>query len=455
MQTKDYDLIVLGGGNAITVAIDAGKAGLRVALIEKGPLGGTCPNRGCIPSKLLIAYADVSRMIRQSDRFHIDASIHSIDGDTIVQETFAATSQTDKKLEGVLPDSVDLYRGEGSFVNNTTVAVGDATLTGQKILLATGSRPTHPDLPGLDGVPYWTSDDVFSLSKLPESISIIGGGYIACELAHFFHGVGVETTLIYRGSKLLKAEDTEIQSVFQEGFCSEVTVKFETSISSMTHDSSGFHLDLINAGSIQKHTSEAVLFAIGRTPNTDTIGLENTNISFHGNGFVAVDMNQKTSAANVYALGDVTGRYMFTHAASFEAAYLSKVFIDNHTASIDYGPMPHAVFSVPEVAGVGATEQELMKSQTVFLKASVPYSSAAKGRAIKEMHGLCKFLLKENGEILGCHIVGHESAALLHEVIPVMKWRNHISSLTEIIHIHPSLSEIVRNAARQAESLVK
>ncbi|MHC4924360.1 MAG: dihydrolipoamide dehydrogenase, partial [Planctomycetota bacterium] len=171
-------------------------------------------------------------------------------------------------------------------------------------------------------------------------------------------------------------------------------------------------------------------------------------------GFIAADESLATNVPDVYAMGDVKGRHFFTHAAAWEATYLLEKFTQDLQGDIDYGPLPHAVFSHPEIAGVGATEQELKAAGTEYLVASAPFTSAAKGRAVKEEHGLCKFLLAPDGRILGCHIVGHEAATLLHEVIPVMKWKNHIYSLTGIIHIHPSLSEVVRNAARKAAALL-
>jgi dihydrolipoamide dehydrogenase len=162
----------------------------------------------------------------------------------------------------------------------------------------------------------------------------------------------------------------------------------------------------------------------------------------------------RTSVEGVYALGDVIGRYSFTHSAAFEAQYLSRKLLQGETEPIEYGHMPHAVFSHPEVAGIGATEQDLRADGVDYRRASLPYTTAAKGRAIKEEHGLCKFLLAPSGEILGFHVVGRDASILLHQVIPVMKWRNHISSITGIIHVHPSLPEVVRNTARKAAALV-
>lgn len=456
MSISSYDLVVLGGGNAVTVAIRAANAGWKVALVEKDLLGGTCPNRGCIPSKLLLAYADVATEIREAGRFHMEASLGAIDRQRIIRDTVAATlGATDGKIEGALPDGVTLLRGHGRFVDSHTLEVGGERVRGDRVLVAVGTRPREVQVPGLSGTPYWTSDHVFALDDLPSSITIVGGGYIACELAHFFQGVGVETTVLYRGTDLVRAEDPEIRAVFMEGFTKRVPVRFETTLAKVAHDASGFQLDLeTGSGEASQHRSEALLFAIGRVPNTDDIGIEHTGLALDSRGFIDLNARLETTVEHIYALGDVKAHYHFTHAAAWEATYLADRLLDGKQGDLDYGPMPHAIFTMPEIAGVGETEDSLEKAGTPYLKAALPYTSAAKGRAIKEQHGLCKILLAPDGTILGCHIVGHHAATLLHEVIPVMKWRNHISSLTGIIHIHPSLSEVVRNTARRAEAML-
>ena len=453
MSTSHYDLLVLGGGNAVTVGIRAAKAGRSVAVIEKDRLGGTCPNRGCVPSKLLLGYAEVAAQIRESGRFHLKASIDAIDGDAILRETKAATFDVvDGKIEGALPETLTLYRGEGRFVAPKTVEVNGERVSGDIVIVATGTRPRKPP-PLAEGLPYWTSDDVFEQEVMPASITVVGGGYIACELAYFFASVGVETRMLHRSDVLLRAEDRDIRKVFREGFCERVKVSFGTKIEQLDYDSRGFTMVLVGPeGQLGTHRSERLLFAIGRDSSGPDLGLESAGIAQDERGFVVADSRLRTSAEGVYVLGDLKGKHFFTHAAAYEATYLGDQILDGLDADLDYGPMPHAVFSRPEVAGVGATEDEIEAAGTPYVSAQLPYSTAAKGRAVKEQHGLCKILLDMEGKILGCHIVGHEAAVLIHEVIPVMAWRNHISSLTGIIHIHPSLSEVVRNVARKAEA---
>ena len=274
---------------------------------------------------------------------------------------------------------------------------------------------------------------MFEMTEIPQSIAIVGGGYIACELAWFFSSMGVATSMHVRSQTLLRNEDQEIQEVFRKGFTEQVDVHFNSSSD-----------DAMSFG------AEKVLVAIGRKPNTESLCLDVAGVEVDEKGFIETDYYQKTSAEGIYALGDVTGRYFFTHSAWWEALYLADCFLRDKSEEIEYGPMPHAVFSYPEVAGVGLTEQELLESGENYSKVALPFTSVPKGKALKEEHGLCKFLLKPDGEILGCHIVGQQASVLIHEVLPVMRWRNNITSLTGVIHIHPSLPELIQNAARKA-----
>jgi mycothione reductase len=448
-----FDLVVVGGGNAISLAIRAAKAGQRVAVVERDLLGGTCPNRGCIPSKLLLGYSEAAGRVRRAEAFHLDARLESLDGDRILQETREATIEsTDASIESKLPEGLELIRGHGRFLGERKIAIGDREIRGGRVVVATGTRPRIPQIAGLEGTPYWTSDDVFALESLPRSITIVGGGYIGCELASFFAGVGVATTLCVRDDKLLAEVDHEIRDVFTSAFKDQVDLRFETTMASLRHDGAEFRCEVTGPEGRYEHRSEALLLAVGRVPNSDDLGLDVAGIAVNESGFVTVDDHLRTSADDVYCLGDLKGEHLFTHAAAFEASYLGDCLLEGKKEALDYGPMPYAVFSHPEIAAVGKTEIELKEADEEYIARSRSYTSAAKGRAIKEEHGLCKFLLAPDGRILGCHIVGEQASVLLHEVIPVMKWRNHISSLVDIIHIHPSLSEVVRNAARAAHA---
>ena len=440
---KHFDVIVLGGGNSADVYRAANAAGLKTAVVEKGPLGGTCPNRGCIPSKLLLAHADRADAIRTADRFHITASIESIDGDAILRDVREYTDLWDGKLANALGENITLFRGHGRFVDDRTIEVGDERITGDHIVIGTGSRPRRLDL----GVPYLTSDDVFRLESMPESVVFVGGGFVSAELAHFFSGVGVPTTILAREDRLLGREEDETAAVFCKAFGKRVDVRYNTTLERAEHNDGQYTLHLSDGSTM--HTSTLVL-AIGRVPNSDDIGLDKTSIKANRAGFIETDDHLRTTAPGVYALGDVAGKYFFTHTASKEAKYLGHLITGVTDEALDYGPVPHAVFTEPELAGVGKTEAELKETGVDYVKATVPFKNVTKGRAIKDDDGLAKLLVARDGKILGAHLVGAHSSILLHEIIAVMKWRNDVRSLTDMIHIHPALPEVIGSVAARA-----
>jgi mycothione reductase len=451
MSGANFDLIVFGGGNAISTAIECGQAGMKVALVERGPLGGTCPHRGCIPSKLLIGYADAAESVRAARKFGFQTTISLPDPDKILTETFGFTQKYDSILQEALGQNVTLFRGTGVLTGNYSLSVNGTEISAERVVLATGSRPRRPNFEG----PYWTSDDVFTLKKAPRSITIVGGGYIACELGHFFSGTGVETLQVVRGTKMLEREDEEIQELFQRGYTAQVPVRLETEVRSVKYDGAKFQIELAGKdGKASERISEALLFCIGRIPNTDQIGLEKTSLQRNAGGFIETDNRLRTSVPNVWVMGDIGGRFMYTHAANFESEYLAKQISGQSQDPIDYGPMPHAVFTSPETAGVGKTERELKAEKSSYLAAAIPYSNTTKGKAIKEEYGLCKLLIAPDRRILGCHIVGQQASILLHIVLPVMKWRNDIQSLVELIYIHPALGEVLRGAARKVGDML-
>jgi len=440
---RAFDLILLGAGNSADVYRAANTAALRTAVIEKGLLGGTCPNRGCIPSKLLLGHADVADGIRAAGRFHIDASIGSIDGDAILRDVREYTDLWDGKLAGALGENITLFRGHGRFVDDKTVEVNGERLTADKIVIGTGSRPRRLDL----GVPYLTSDEIFSIESLPDSVVFVGGGFISAELAHFFSGVGVQTTILAREGSLLGREDEETAGIFCEAFGRRVDVRYHTELKRAEFDGSRYTLHLSDGSTLD---TGLLVVAIGRVPNSDDLGLENTSVRLDSRGAIETDDHLRTTAPGVFALGDVAGKYAFTHTASLEAAYLGKLLTSATDEPIDYGPVPHAVFTEPELAGVGQTERELIDAKIDYVKATVPFKNVTKGRAIKEEHGLAKLLVARDGTILGAHLVGAHSSILIQEIVAAMKWRNHVSTLTDVIHLHPGLPEVIGSVAAKA-----
>jgi len=448
---KKYDLIVLGGGRASALAVAASAAGKQVALIEKNKLGGTCPNSGCVPSKLLIGFAEVARKVKEASAHYIDAQIKSMDVTRMIRETNQWSSEVDARYQSRHPDTLEFYRGHGAFVSDHVVEVNGEHLMADEIVIATGTRPRKGPFSDL---PIWTSDDLFPLKgDVPKSITIVGGGFIAVELANFLDAVGVQTTVMVIDDRLLPAEDNDISTLFAQQFCQHVDTRFNTAIESASHDGKQFTLQLDNG---QTHQCEALMYAIGRELNVDNIGLENTTIARTERGGIARDEYLQTSVPGVYALGDVATRYQLQHIASFEAKYLEQRILKENTAPIDYGAIPHAVFSHPEVAAVGMTEEQAEHSGRDFVAIMHDWLPSARAMSTKLTYPRTKLIVDcSTHEILGCHLIGPESSTMIHQVMMLMHLKNDVREMANMIHVHPALPEALMAAAQAAIAAIE
>jgi mycothione reductase len=445
---KNFDLIIIGGGRASNLAVKASNMGKKVALIEKSSLGGTCPNRGCVPSKLLIGYANVARAIKESDRHFIDATIKSIDIEQIFDKTNKYIASIDPAYESRFNENVQIFRGEGKFISNNTIKINGEELSAPKIVIATGTRPVH--------APHeraWTSDDIFPLKgKIPKSISIVGSGFIACELANFFDAVGIKTKLLVRGQILLGNEDEDISQIFKEEFCKNVDVLFDTTIKEIDYVDDGFNLTLVDKdGKVSAHKSEALLYATGRKSNADKLGLENTDIEIDERGYIKRDELFETKAKGVYVVGDAAGDYMLQHAAAYEVNHLGRIILEEDNVPLVFKYMPHAVFSEPEIASVGISEQEAKKRGIDYVTTTTNWLASAKAMSTRLKYPRSKFIINpKTYEILGCHLIGPESSTMMHQILAVMHIDNDIRHLKEMLYIHPALSEAILPAAVNA-----
>lgn len=444
---ETYDLIVLGGGRASNLAIAAAKDGWKVALVERDRLGGTCPNRGCVPSKLLIGFSDVARQVREAGRHFIDAGYRGADLRKIFDSVNGYVSGVDGRYQDRVSDGgVTLIRGEGRFVGHKQIEAAGRTLTAGKIVIATGSRPSPPPYADL-GV--WTSDDLFPLEgDPPQSLLVIGGGVIACEMAAFFAGVGVETTLVARKDRLLGKEDSDIEQVFQQEFGKNVSVLFGAVLTDLSRADRGFTATFETDGGTVTQRADRVLFAIGRRPNSESLDLPETGIKSDERGFIPVNEHLQTTVPGIYATGDVNGRHMLQHAAAAEVHFLREKFLKGGTAPINEEPVGHGIFSHPEVAAVGKTEDELKETGTPYVSVFEDWLASARVQAMRIDYPRVKLLVSpDDYSILGCHLIGPEASTILHQVITVMKLKNDVRELADTIFIHPALNECLLEAA--------
>ena len=450
---ENFDLIIIGGGRASNLAVKAGKMGKKVAIIEKSKLGGTCPNRGCVPSKLLIGYAHVATAIKEAKRHFIDATINHVDIQKIFETTNNYVAQIDSRYQSRFNENVTVYKGEAHFISNNVVSVNNQHLTSNTIVIATGTKPIV--------APHekaWTSDDIFPLEgALPKSISIVGSGFIACELANFFAGVGIKTTLLVRSQRILGNEDNDISSIFKEEFSKKVNVLFDTSIKEINHENDQFNLLLINKEEQEsKHQSDALLYATGRVSNADSLALENTTITLNERGYIKRDDFFETSAKGVYVVGDAAGEHMLQHAAAYEVNHLGRILLEECKEALHFQYMPHAVFTDPEIASVGITEQKAKETNITYVTTTTNWLASAKAMSTRLKYPRTKFIVNPHTyEILGCHLIGPESSTMMHQVLAVMHIDNDIRHLKEMLYIHPALSEAILPAAVEAVKVVE
>ncbi|HEY3526997.1 MAG TPA: FAD-dependent oxidoreductase, partial [Nitrososphaeraceae archaeon] len=357
------------------------------------------------------------------------------------------------------------------FVGEKTLSLGEdktnnnrKTLTADKILIAAGTRPRIPNIHGLENSGYLTSDEIFRIKKQPKTLTIIGGGYIACELAHFFGALGTEVNILQRRDVLIPDEDEEVSQKFTEIFSKKYNVYLGYEAKSVSKDTDGnggtkFHITATKNDNTSTKTldivSEQLLIAAGRIPNSDSLELDKTGISVNDKGYIVTDKYLETKVKGIFAIGDIVGRYLFKHNANNEAQYVYHNIIASSTEKIpvNYYAMPHAIFSSPQVAGVGLREQDLKNMSINYYKSVYPYIKTAMGEAIEDREGFVKFLIdKADKKILGCHIIGTEASTLIHEVLVAMRYgHGRIDSISGTIHIHPALSEVVARAAAHKE----
>ncbi|MCB1110931.1 MAG: dihydrolipoyl dehydrogenase, partial [Chlamydiia bacterium] len=416
---KHYDVIVIGSGGGTKLVTPVANLGKKVAIIEKGPLGGTCLNRGCIPSKMLIHTAQLASLIQDTKRFEIDVKGgFSVDFEHLVKrvcQTIDEESQSIAPLYEKNPN-IDYYPHEGHFVDRMTVEAGGIRLTGEKIILAVGARAAIPKIPGLETVPYMTYQEALRNTKKPKKLIVIGGGFIATELGYFYSAVGVETEFLVR-SILLRPEDDDIREAFQEAFSKQVTLRLGCDFQDASYKNGLITLRYKDSeGQLKTAEGDALIVATGIKPWSDSLHLEKTGVKVDEKGFIQVDEYLETTQKNVFALGDCVGNYLFRHSANFEGEYLFRqLFQEKARQPITYKGVPHAVFSSPEIAGVGKTERELKEAKIPYIVGKNTYAASARGMALLPETGFVKLLFEKHTlKLLGAHIIGEEASNMVH-----------------------------------------
>jgi mycothione reductase len=445
-----HELLVVGGGTGNNVAAAGADAGLDTALVEKGPLGGTCLNRGCNPSKMLIQAATAANHVRDAEDFFIDASLNGVDYEAIIDdmdETLGpiAEGMAERYRE---KDDLTMYTDEAVFVDERTVEVDGQEVSGDRVVVAAGSRPLVPPIDGLDEVDYMTSFEALYEREQPDSLVILGGGYIAVELGYFFESLGTDVAILEMMDTLVPREDPDVAAEFTEIAEQRHDVYTGHRVTAVEPDG-----DMVTAhaetedGDEISMSGDELLVALGRRPNTDTLDVEAAGIETDDNGFIVTNDRLETSADNVWAQGDIADNAMFKHSGDYETGVTVENVVHDGNVTADLSAMPHAIFTEPQIGGVGKTEAELEEEGAEYVVGREELPGTPMGRAKKLDHGFVKVLAAPDGEILGCHALGYEASTMIHEVVVAMRaGSGHVSDITDTIHAHPTLNKVVEYA---------
>ncbi|MBD3347806.1 MAG: dihydrolipoyl dehydrogenase [Candidatus Eisenbacteria bacterium] len=446
----EHDVLVIGSGSGGSVAERALAEGLDVGLIDRGPIGGTCMNVGCVPSKLLIFVADRVTDIRASGKLGITAEVTDIDFTSVMSRMREGVARRqDRVREGLsAAEGLTFYEGVGRFVAERTVRVNDEILKGERVFIASGARPLVPPIDGIEDVDFITNETVLGLETCPDSVIMIGGGYIGTEYAHFLAAMGADVKLIQRDPLLVPNEEEEVSRLLEKRLSERMEVHTSTSVSRVRRKGNGYVATATagEGGEMEFH-GEAVFLAAGRRSNADLIEVEKGGVETTDDGYVSANNRLETSAENVWALGDAIGKAMFTHAASRESVIAWRNSRGESQVEMDYSAVPHAIFTDPQIAAVGMTEKEVRDRERDYVVGRAEYMDVTKGEAMLARDGFAKALVDAgSGRILGFHIIGPHAPILIQEVANAMALGSTAADLMSAMHVFPAMSEIVTRA---------
>jgi mycothione reductase len=453
---QHFSLAVIGSGSG-NIVVPEDPARGPVAVIEAGAFGGTCINRGCIPSKILVYTADVASQVRQAPEFGISAELTGVDWPSIRDRTFAKVDKVsaagrDARAEA---DLVTLFEGRARFAGPRELVIDDKTrITADQIVLASGARPTIPPVVADSGVQFWTSDTIMRIGELPGSMVIVGGGYVAAEFAHIFSSLGVEIHIINRAATLLATFDTDISDRFTTLAQQRWDVRLSAEITGVRRHGHSYHPGTPDGGVTvmledgTQVTGDLLLVAAGRQPDTEDLSLDLAGVRLRDDGRIQVDEYGRTTADGIWSLGDASSPFELKHVANAEARTLAH----NLAHPEDLRPFPHewvpaAVFTEPQLASVGARLQDLA-GRRPFVQATQAYQDTAYGWALRDTSGICRLYADPaTGKLLGAHILGYQASLLIQPLVQAMSSGQTVASMARGQYwIHPALSEVVENA---------
>ncbi len=448
MAKYEANLVVIGAGSGgLVSALIAAAVKSKVILIERDKMGGDCLNTGCVPSKALLRSAKVANYMHRADEFGIEAvEVKPVFKKVMqrVQDVIKAIEPHDS-VERFTGLGVECVQGEGEIIDPHTVKVGERVITTKSIIISTGARPFVPPIEGLDTVGYLTSDSVWELQEMPQRLVVLGGGPIGCELSQAFSKLGAQVTMVEMMGQLMGREDSDVAE--------HITQKFENEGINVLTDHKAVKFEIKDgqkilhcesSGGLVEVPFDDVLVAVGRKPNTDQMDLAKLGIKLRRNGTIETDDYLRTAVPNIFACGDVTGPFQFTHTASHQAWYatVNALFGFARKFKVDYRVIPWATFTMPEVARVGLSESEAQEQNLDYQVTKYGIDDLDRAIADGEAHGFVKVITpRGKDKILGVTIVGHHAGDLISEYVLAMKHNLGLNKILGTIHLYPSLAE--------------
>ncbi|TWP45000.1 mycothione reductase [Lentzea tibetensis] len=449
---RHFDLVIIGTGSGNSIP-DERFAHLNIAIVEKGVFGGTCLNVGCIPTKMFVHTADQAAAPANAKKLGVDAHLDGVRWPEIRDRIFGRIdpiSEGGRRWRAQDNANVTVYEGTARFVGPKTLDTGTGeTITADRFVIAAGSRPVIPEVADIEEAGFHTSDTIMRLERLPQKMIILGSGFVATEFAHVFASFGVEVTLIARGDVLLRAEDAEIAERFTEIAKSKWDVRLHRKAvrAERTGDKIRLHLEGPDGAEVVE--ADELLVAVGRKPNTDLLDLGKTGVALHADGRIEVDEFQRTSEEGIFAMGDISSEYQLKHVANHEARVVQHNLLHpEDMRKSDHRYVPAAVFSSPQIASVGLTEEQARAKGIRYVTASQAYASIAYGWAMEDTTGFTKIIADpETGLLLGAHIIGPQASSVIQPIVQAMSFGLDARSMARGQYwIHPAMPEIVENA---------
>ncbi|MBN2788796.1 MAG: dihydrolipoyl dehydrogenase [Candidatus Delongbacteria bacterium] len=445
----NYDVLVLGGGpGGYTAAIRANQYGLKTAIIEKDKLGGTCLNRGCIPTKSILSSTELLSKIKKSEEFGISVENVKVSIEKIIQRKQEIVDSLVGGLDKIFKmRKIEVFNSFGKLTGNNEVTLDNGEkLTSKNIILATGSEPLIIPFFNIDHKNVISSDDALQMKEIPEKLLIIGGGVVGCEFAGIYNDLGSDVTVVEMLKTLIPTEDVQVSRTLQTSFKKKgVILKLQTKVEKIEIIEDKKIKVYFNDSSEEVYTK--VLAAGGRSINIKGNGIDEQNIMINEKNFIEINSKMQTSVSNIYAIGDITGKWMLAHVAATQGL-VAAANIAGIKKEINYNNVPSAVFTNPEIASIGEREQDLKEKGIVYRTGRFSFAANGKAKGLGETDGFVKILTDMSGEkVLGAHIIGPHASDLLQELVIIKENDLSLHDLIDSIHPHPTLCESVLEAA--------